>query len=198
MLIEAVIFDADGVLVINSHKFSAQLQKDYNVPVAQTLPFFQGKFQECLVGTADLKEEIAPYLSGWGWKGSVDEFMQYWFKTEHNIDEPLVEYIKELKRRGIKIFVGTNNEKYRTEYLIESMGFGEIFNKVYGAGHIGFKKPNPDFFQYIVRAEKLNKNKTILWDDDPENIEGALRAGIRAEVYVSFEDFKEKMEKYPK
>jgi len=38
---------------------------------------FKNEFQPCLVGEADLKEQINPYLEKWGWKKSVDDFLEH-------------------------------------------------------------------------------------------------------------------------
>ena len=39
-----------------------------------TKTFFEGIFNDCLVGKADLYSVIPAYLQEWKWKGSVEEF----------------------------------------------------------------------------------------------------------------------------
>ncbi|KKR84130.1 MAG: HAD-superfamily hydrolase, subfamily IA, variant 3 [Candidatus Nomurabacteria bacterium GW2011_GWA2_40_97] len=81
-MIKVVIFDADGLLT-NQERFSVALEKDYGITIEKTLPFFNGPFQDCLVGKCDLKETISPYLTLWGWNKGLDAFMEYWFEREH-------------------------------------------------------------------------------------------------------------------
>lgn len=88
-MIKTIIFDADGVL-INSEKFSDVLRRDYDVDVVKEKEFFTNIFQDCLVGKADLKKSLAPYLPAFGWKGTVDEFLDYWFKSGHSINKEFV------------------------------------------------------------------------------------------------------------
>ena len=65
-MIKALLFDADGVLV-NGEMFSNHLLRDHGLDSEVTAPFFKGPFTDCVIGKADLKAVIAPYLQQWGW-----------------------------------------------------------------------------------------------------------------------------------
>ncbi|MEK7093272.1 MAG: hypothetical protein AAB927_02200 [Patescibacteria group bacterium] len=116
---KAVIFDCDG-MINQEERFSKRLAK--YVPLEVSLPFFKGPFQECLVGRADLKEELKKVVTLWKWKGSVDELVAFWFADEANIPQKeFFPIIDDLRERGIAVYLATNNEKYRTEYLLNSI-----------------------------------------------------------------------------
>ncbi|MFH2021790.1 MAG: hypothetical protein ABIJ33_00705, partial [Patescibacteria group bacterium] len=66
---KAIIFDTDGMVVI-TNMFSVKFCEEYQVSYEVVLPFFKNEFQPCLIGEADLKEQIKPYLEKWGWKKS--------------------------------------------------------------------------------------------------------------------------------
>lgn len=195
-MIKVLIFDADGVL-INGEMFSKKLAKEYGISLEQTAPFFKGVFNDCLIGNADLKESISPYLKEWGWKTGVDNFLDYWFSFEHSIDQELIAYIQDLRKNGIKCFVATNQEKNRAEYMLNKMGFVNNFDKLYASAHLGHKKPNLDFYAKLVsELGDIKKEEILFWDDTPENITGAREFGINAELYTSFEDFKKRIKIY--
>jgi|SRR3989344_4593134 len=193
-MIKVIIFDADGVL-INGVKFSVALERDYGISTEKTLPFFVGPFRDCLVGRTDLKEVISSYLIEWGWTEGADTLLDYWFKTEHNIDQKLVQYIQELRNKGILCFLATDNEKYRFDYMLNKMGFSENFDKTYASSHLGCKKTNQSFFLKIFEELKnIKKNEILFIDDSRENIESAKNFGIHAELYTTLKRFKEKID----
>lgn len=197
-MIKAVIFDADGVL-INAERFSLQLARDYGITTDKTLPFFTGIFKDCLIGKADLKEVVVPYLSDWGWTKSVDELLNYWFSSENKVNEDLMVYIQELRKRGIRCFLATNNEKHRVNFMLINMNFDKDLDKVYASADIGFKKPSPEFFSKMIDDIKgISKDEILFWDDDEENVQGAKDFGIHAEFYSTIEEFKTKMTTYLK
>lgn len=71
MSIKAIIFDADGVAIFPWR--AAQLfEREYGITREMVSEFFSGIFADCLIGKADLKEELPPYLERWGWQTSVD------------------------------------------------------------------------------------------------------------------------------
>lgn len=187
-MIKAIIFDTDG-MTVNSEMFSVQYNKDYGVPMDSLLPFFKNEFQPCLVGKADLKKEIENYLPTWGWKDSVDKFLNYWFDAENHVDKRIVEAIEKIKESGIRCYLATNQEKYRTQYLRNEMGFSKIFDKVFSSAEVGYKKPQLEFFEYILNDIGLNKDEVQFWDDTEKNIQGAKEFGFDAQLYQNFEGF---------
>lgn len=187
-MISTLILDADGVL-INGERFPDVRARELNGDPEKEREFFTTIFQECLVGKADLKESIAPYLSSFGWEGTVNEFLDYWFKAEHSLNEVFMEYVQKLRKSGLKVVLATNQEKYRTQYMLDRMGFRDAFDEVYSSAHMGLKKPAVEFFAKMVDERGVSKNEALFWDDDLENIEGALSYGIHAEFYTDYDSF---------
>lgn len=193
MDIKVVIFDADGVVINSPGYFSVQYSKEFGVPTESMTPFFKGIFQEAVVGKADLKEILKPVLEDWQWKGSVDELLDWWFKSEHYIDERIVKEIRRLRKNGIKCCLATKQEKYRARYIRKNMGFENIFDELYISCDMGCKKSEKKFFEMIYNdlAKKmpLRNEEIMLWDNKEENIAMAKKLGWQSYLYNGFDDF---------
>jgi putative hydrolase of the HAD superfamily len=193
MAIKAVIFDADELIIKRKEYFSAKLSREHNIPEEKIMPFFKGEFQECVVGTADLKEAVQPYLKDWNWDGTVEDLLKYWFEAEREIDSRVVEQINNLKAKGVKCYLATNQEKYRTEYLRKNLGFENIFDGIYSSCEMGYKKPDQKFFEYInddlKRKEDLNPGEIMFWDNEEANVAAAKGVGWEGHLYDGFDDF---------
>ncbi len=58
---KTLIFDADG-MIVHGERFSGRLAHDYGISTDTTSHFFRNEFQLCLVGKADLKQELQKHL----------------------------------------------------------------------------------------------------------------------------------------
>lgn len=214
-MITHLLLDADHVLINKPELWSAKYCREYGVPYESVLPFFTGDFQACLVGKADLKRLLPPWLDRWEWDEGVDAFLRYWFQAEHFIDSELLEEIERLRAAGMKMYVATNQERYRTEYMLEAMGFARQFDGMLASYDLGAVKPDPTFFaaaydrlcrehlrsgsaagdhsSEVKETEAVFKDHILFFDDDPENVAGARAFGIRAERYQNIDQFKRVM-----
>lgn len=197
-MIKVILFDVDGVLIIGQY-FSNNLEKDYGITIEQTWPFFSGEFLECIIGKKDLKDILPRYLKNWRWRKTVDEFVEYWLSYASNLNEDLISYIQNIRKKGIECYIATNQEKHRAKHLIESLGFENKFDEVFASVHLGYRKPDLNFFRKIWKKIGKPDKKTILfWDDNENNVTAAREFGIHAERYSSFGNLKLKMRNYLK
>jgi len=194
-MIKAVIFDSDGMLT-HGNRFSDTYVKDHDISMSEMDPFFNGPFKDCLIGKADLREELKKgWLEKWKWQGSVDNLLKYWFGTGNNLDKEVFETIKQIT---VPKVLATNQEKYRTEYLNNEFGYDQVFNKIFSSAFVGAKKPNSEFFEriYVYFKElgpSIEKNEVLFWDDDVENVEGAGNYGFTSIQYWDYESYRSKM-----
>ena len=100
MIIKAICFDADGVVVNPQMQFSRHLEKAHGISPQMTQTFFSGVFNDCLVGKANLEDVLPAFLKEWDWKDSVGEFINAWLLADHVIDMHLINMIQRLRQDG--------------------------------------------------------------------------------------------------
>jgi putative hydrolase of the HAD superfamily len=181
---KTVLFDIDGV-INSTHRLN--LEK-FGISHEAIQPFFKGPFSECLVGKVDTKEILEPYLREWRFPGTIEDFLHHWHTDENNTRLEMVALIEELQQLSYRVCAATNQEKYRTAYLRNEMGYSQIFDYVFSSCEIGFKKPDVEFFTYILHNLGVLPSNVIFFDDTPSHIDGAKTVGIQAHIYQSTEE----------
>ena len=189
---QCVIFDNDGVVGNSPEMFSEWYSREHNFPLEKMIPFFTSRFQECMTGHADLKQELKQVLPSWGWNQSVDEFMELWFDRESSVDSSVVALVQDLKSRGFVCCMATNQEKYRLEYLRNHV-FHNLFDQVYCSAEIGVKKKDPKFWEFVCKEVYdrygLGQKNMFFTDDEEENVSVASQF-IAAHQYKTLDGFK--------
>ena len=161
----------------------------------QQKAFFNGIFLDCETGKADLKQELSKNLGLWDWKGTVEGLMDFWFSGEAHVEVDFKDYIQNLRKKGIKCFLSTNNEKYRSRYLWETAGLKDIFDGWFPSYKVGYFKEDQEFWEKVYKNfPDVDKNEILVCDDDMPNIDAAKKFGFNAEFYHGFELFKQIME----
>jgi len=182
--------DVDGVVVRPRHKyFSEKYSEEYGVPLTEIMPFFKGEYKKAAKGEVNIKDILPAYLSKWGWNGTVDDFLSYWFRGERTVDVNVLDVLRQLRREGKKVYLVSDNEKERANYVMTVVGLKDEFDGAFFSYEYGYTKDDPDFFQKIVDKLKVKPVDVDYWDDDPKNVAVAKSVGISAKVYTSFEVF---------
>ena len=193
MSIEAVILDADGVVISPGQLSIRYFEVEHGITRDMAREFFGRVFRDCLVGKADLKEELAPFLPAWGWRRSVDDFMSTWFEMESTVDSRVIGTIQALRQRGVLCCLASNQEKHRADYIVAKMGFGDAFDRLFFSCDLGYTKPDHSFYESIANSLHTEGQSIMFWDDSLLNVEAARDYGWRAEVYTGFEGFEAKL-----
>jgi len=191
--IKVILFDADGVVVKSKgKKFSERLSKVCGIPLETINLFFKNEFKSCVVGKADLREELPRYLALWGWKGALDELLTLWFSWEEELNESILTLIQALRTQGIRCYLISEQERYRARYFGETMGVKKHFDGCFFSCDIGHKKSERIFYEEVFkRIGGAMPKETLFFDDDEKNVEAARELGVHAYFYKNFEDFKQ-------
>ena len=120
----------------------------------------------------------------WKWNKSVDEFLQQWFVLESNIDQRLINTIKDLKKNNYNCYLASDQEKYRAKYLYTNLGLNKYFIGAFFSCDLGCRKINPEFFKIIIKRLNIGTDKIYYWDDDINNIQVAKKMGINGYEFL--------------
>lgn len=82
-----------------------------------------------------------------------------------------------------KLLILSNFDPETFKYVIKSKQCQEVFKyfdpeNIIISGHIGLLKPNPKIYDFIIKKYQLNPKDCIFIDDQIENINAAINAGM--------------------
>ena len=185
-MIQAVLFDVDGVLV-HPWRFRSTLARDHGITPDMTASFFTGPFILCVEGQADVLEVLPPFLASWGWPGSAQDFVARWLSIENAPDEAVLGVVADIRRHGVPCFVASTQERCRARYLAVEMRFDQLFDGLFFSCDVGVAKPDEAFFKAVAHRLGRSGKELLFIDDALTNVEGARAAGWLAEQFRTAE-----------
>lgn len=192
--IRAAIFDLNGVF-IQSPKLSERFFQEFHVPPEKFLPALDEVMEKVrMPGADDLYAYWKPYFDAWGVAIAREEFFNFWFGAEKEAAE-MTELARELKKKGFKIFILSNNFRERTEYYDKTFPLlKEIPEKVYYSWQTGHVKTSEEAHQLILKENNLKPGECIFFDDSERNVETARKIGIKAFIFKDTAQVREFLE----
>jgi HAD superfamily hydrolase (TIGR01509 family) len=192
-VIEAVIFDRDGVLIDSEYtnvqsgelafkKLGVDLTKeekksivgrhvdDYSEPILKKHNLDYGKFR-------DIQREL-----------------YYEILKSTPVFNKTIDLLKQIHTLGIKVALCTSSSKKSTNSLLISLGIKDLFQEIVTTEDYSSRKPNPE--PYIVTATKLGLKPSdcLVVEDSEVGLKAALNAGMKCVIiynaYTMGHDFR--------
>jgi putative hydrolase of the HAD superfamily len=179
------MMDVDGVLVSGRpsdgrHLF-AELEKDLGLSPDKLRETFFTPFWEAIVtGKEGLTERLAPVLATIAPRVSSERLVTYWFENDSRVDENVLAAMGLYRRRGIPVFLATNQEHMRASYLMQEVGLSKHVDGIIYSAALGHRKPSAEFFDRAAAMAGTEPEHLVLVDDTLANVEGARRRGWSA------------------
>ncbi|KKR05703.1 MAG: HAD-superfamily hydrolase, subfamily IA, variant 3 [candidate division WS6 bacterium GW2011_GWF2_39_15] len=177
-----ILLDIDEVLILNE-RFSKRYSREFNVDIEMLRPFFEEAFNDCLTGKKDLKKVLKKYLKEWRWQGTADELVKYWIEEDLKYNQEMIDKISGLNKDIYKVYICTNQEKYRTEYLAEALKTKVKPVKVFSSCELKVKKKDPKFFKKVLKEVIVEPDQVYYIDNDDNNLNAAKKVGINIYKY---------------
>ncbi len=187
-----IAFDVDGVLVkgmeCGGYNWHAELTRDFGISLEDVEQFFLNDWDACILGLADLRDVLPPYLERWGYKGSADDFMAYWFSHDSDLDHGLIADLDRLDTH-CQLVIATNQDRHRAHYLWHELALSSRFVRMFASSELGVRKPDHSFWRAITDEVAASGPAEILLIDDSEaNVASARDFGWQTIHYRNKSD----------
>ncbi|MGI8429783.1 MAG: HAD family hydrolase [Solirubrobacteraceae bacterium] len=120
-------------------------------------------------------------------------FGERYFEQLHP-NERLIEYMRELRDRGYKLAICTNNVREWEALWRAKLPVEEIFDVVVNSALVGARKPEPRIYEVTLERLGLPPGAALLLDDVELNCAAARQLGIGAVQFRSTEQAIEEIE----
>ena len=124
---------------------------------------------------------------------SLDGFGERYFQ-QLTPNEPMIEYMRELRGRGHKMAICTNNIREWEAHWRAMLPVDEIFDVVVDSAFVGSRKPEPRIYEITLERLGATPDQAVFVDDVEVNCEGARQLGITAIRFRSTEQAIEQIE----
>src|SRR5215471_1486171 len=184
MPIEAILFDADGVI----QRPTADRQFRWIALAGGSADdvhrFKHAVFaveRPCHDGVGDFVTSFRNVLAEWNCKGSLDDALRMWTSIE--ADAPVMDLIAVVRASGVNCHLTTNQEPYRARYMTETLNYRSHFDRLFFSCHLGCSKPDRRYFTSVLSDLGHAPDNLLFIDDVEENVAAARSEGIRAELF---------------
>jgi putative hydrolase of the HAD superfamily len=117
---------------------------------------------------------------------ALDGFGERYFRHLRP-NEPMIEFMRELRGRGYKMAICTNNIREWEAHWRAMLPVDEIFDVVVDSAFVGSRKPEPRIYEITLERLDASPNEALFIDDVEVNCEGARKLGIEAIRFRSTE-----------
>ena len=181
-MIEAVLFDFDGVIRFYHEEDTSAVEDAFSLP--------RGTIGRAAY-TADLLLRVTTgSLTRSEWVAAVGQVIgsadaaQAWGRRPATTCPDVLQIVSETRSRGIPAYLITNGTDNLTAELIE-LGIADVFDGVFNSSELHVAKPSIEIFQIAVDAIGTRPNRIAFVDDIEENVATARGLGIIGMRYTN-------------
>lgn len=185
--VEAFIFDLGGVIInLETHRtFQAFVQASV-LPAEEVLAITKrpefAQFERGELKAIEFRNFIRHVMRTALTDAELDAA---WNAMILDIPPARLNLLKELGKHR-PVFILSNTNEIHLNFVNHSTlaahklnNFAELVHKDYYSHLLGMRKPEPEIFQHLLDAHKLNPATTLLLDDNEENILAAKKLGLK-------------------
>jgi len=183
VIIKAVIFDLDGVLVdacnIHYQALNAALRNlvGYEIPRDEHESVYNGlptkEKLKILVEKQIIREDQTAEIN------NMKQSITMYFIEGLQLDEQKIELIRWLKSKGKIIGCVTNCTRSSAVKMLKLVGIYDYMSHLICSDDGYRPKPAPDGYTECMKRLKVDVDEVMVIEDSSKGIESAMRAGVR-------------------
>jgi putative hydrolase of the HAD superfamily len=197
--IKNIVFDLGGVIITLEREEAVRRFIEAGLRNAEELldPYHQkGIFLELEEGKLSqedfyeaVRKEAGQYISNeaidYGWLGFLKEIPEY-----------KLQMLEDLKKKGYNLYLLSNTNPvimawaFTPGFSKQGKSIDEFFDKLYLSYQIGYTKPGPEIYDFMLKDSGINPSETLFIDDGKANIEMGERRGLKTYLAQNGEDFR--------
>lgn len=167
-----IIFDIGGVLILQPKIDWVINDRKLGLPPGETKKIIDDCFKK---KTTDKNFNEREYFAeNYGRLMSWEQYQNVLneFFSSEEINGPLLDWIKTKKQEGYIISALTNNTGALNSVL-EKNKIVRVFDRIFNSAEIGFVKPDPRLFRYVLDELQTHPESCLFVDDNEKNTEAA-------------------------
>lgn len=96
----------------------------------------------------------------------------------------VIELLENLKAKGKKIYMLSNGQRSFTVPELKYLGIYDYFDGLHSSSDIGICKPDPAFFQHLIKEHNIDVSKSVfIGNDHIADVEGSKIVGLDC-IYI--------------
>ena len=174
------VFDLGGVLSVPMVSKKLYEQIKWKVSYEEFLDKFNNSEESIKVHKGEIStKEFFEYLKRYmDYNITLEEFKNIYVNNNKFFNDT-IEIIKKLKNLGYKVYLLSNLKEIDYEKFIKHFDIS-IFDELFLSFKLGMLKPNDDIYQYVINKLNTKPENIYFFDDNKENVDGAIKNGINA------------------
>ena len=174
------VFDLGGVLSVPMVSKKLYEQIKWKVSYEEFLDKFNNSEESIKVHKGEIStKEFFEYLKRYMDDNITLEEFKNIYVNNNKFFNDTIEIIKKLKNLGYKVYLLSNLKEIDYEKFIKHFDIS-IFNELFLSFKLGMLKPNDDIYQHVINKLNTKPENIYFFDDNKENVEGAIKNGINA------------------
>jgi FMN phosphatase YigB (HAD superfamily) len=93
----------------------------------------------------------------------------------------------------VRLVAASNTNALHLDHVRRRFAVLSLFDEIVASCEIGCCKPDPSFYEVVLRRAGTRPERTVFVDDIPENVDGAVRAGMNGVLFRGAEDLRRRL-----